>query len=103
VPGSCTTVNKTCGWIASDWPVDDDPPNFGRRFGAGSSPSYRLVINMADLDGATILQASGQSGLPFDAHYGDFITRWLNNDPLPLRWSDDRVAAGAKQTLTLNP
>jgi penicillin amidase len=103
VSGSCTTVNKTCGWIASDWPMEGDPPNFARRFGTVSAPSYRLVIDMGKIDDATILQTTGQSGLPFDAHYGDLIGRWLSNDPVPLRWTDDRVEAGTKQTLILNP
>jgi len=103
-PGSCTTVNKICGWIGDDWPAAaDDRPDLQLRFRAGSSPSYRLVIDMADLDGATILQTTGQSGVPFDGHYGDFISRWLDNSPLPLPWTRSEVDAAATQTLTLQP
>lgn len=103
VPGSCTTVYKTCGSIADDWPAAGDRPDFGRRFAARSSPSYRLVIDMSKLDDATILQTTGESGLPFDAHYGDLIRRWIDNDPIPLRWTAERIDLAAKQTLTLKP
>jgi acyl-homoserine lactone acylase PvdQ len=58
---------------------------------------------MSDLDSATILQTTGQSGVPFDGHYGDFIARWLSNTPLLLPWSDDAVDDAARQTLTLEP
>ena len=102
-PGSCTTVAKICGSIADDWPTGDEPADLQARFAAGSSPSYRLVVDMKNLDAATIIQTTGQSGVPFDAHYGDFIERWLANDPLPFPWTSDAVNAATKQTLTLSP
>jgi penicillin amidase len=102
-PGSCTTVLKTCGWIADEWPQDGEAPDLQHRFNATSTPSYRLVVDMSDLDAATILQTSGQSGLPFDSHYGDFIERWLSNQPLPLPFTGDAVAATTQQVLKLTP
>jgi penicillin amidase len=102
-PGSCTTVDKVCGSIAQSWPQGSDPANLQQMFAAGSSPSYRLAIDMSNLDGATIIQTTGQSGLPFDAHYGDFIDRWLSNSPLPLPWTSAKVDATTKQQLTLSP
>ena len=102
-PGSCTTVAKICGSVADDWPVGDAKADLQTRFAAGSSPSYRLVVDMKDLDAATILQTTGQSGVPFDSHYGDFIERWLANMPLPLPWTSDAVNAATKQTLTISP
>ncbi len=102
-PGSCTTVAKICGSIAYDWPVGDETGILQRRFAAASSPSYRLVVDMKDLNGATIIQTTGQSGVPFDAHYGDFIERWLANEPFPLPWTTDAVDAARTQTLTLSP
>jgi penicillin amidase len=100
-PGSCTTVNKVCGRIADDWPMEGDKPDLQARFAASSSPSYRLVVDMSNLDGATIIQATGQSGLPFDSHYGDYIARWLTNSPIPLPWTKDAVEAAQVQVLTL--
>ena len=102
-PGSCTTVDKVCGSIADDWPLADEKSDLQARFAGGSSPSYRLVVDMSDLDRATIIQTTGQSGVPFDSHYGDFIERWLANNPLPLPWTSNAVDAATKQTLTLSP
>lgn len=102
-PGSCTTVYKVCGNIASDWPVGDETGDLETRFAAASSPSYRLVVDLKNLDDATIIQTTGQSGVPFDAHYGDFIERWLANEPVPLPWTPDAVNATSRQTLTLSP
>ncbi len=102
-PGSCTTVAKICGSIADDWPIGDEKGDLQARFSAASSPSYRLVVDMKNPDGATIIQTTGQSGVPFDSHYGDFIERWLANDPLPFPWTTDAVNAATRQTLTFSP
>lgn len=102
-PGSCTTVNKVCGWIADDWPSEGVQPNFQRRFAASSSPSYRLAIDMSHIDDATIIQATGQSGVPFDTHYGDYIARWLSNSPIKLPWTQGAVDSAGTQVLTLMP
>jgi penicillin amidase len=102
-PGSCTTINKICGSISVDWPPEGDTGNLTARFAAGSGPSYRLVVDMANLDGATILPTTGESGVPFDAHYDDFISRWLENSPMPLNWTSGAVDGAATQTLLLQP
>jgi penicillin amidase len=102
-PGSCTTINKICGRIGNEYPPAGEVADLKKVFAATSSPSYRLAIDMGDLDGATIIQTTGQSGLPFDSHYGDFINPWLNNQPVDLPWSDSAVDGAASQTLTLEP
>ena len=43
-------------------------------------PSYRLAIDMRDLDGARIVITTGQSGNPFDRHYDDQIEPWRRRD-----------------------
>jgi penicillin amidase len=102
-PGTCTVVDKICGSISDEWPPAGTPADLQKVFAASSAPSYRLAIDMSNLDGATILQATGQSGHPYDAGYGDFIERWLSNSPLPLLWSSQAVDAAAEQVLTLIP
>lgn len=102
-PGTCTVVDKICGSISDEWPQGDAPANLQHMFAASSAPSYRLAIDMSNLDGATILQATGQSGEPFDVFYGDYIQRWLDNRPLPLPFSADAVNAAARDVLTLDP
>lgn len=56
---------------------------------------------MGDLDGARIVITTGQSGNPFDPHYGDLIPLWATGETVPLPFSPGNVAASAFQTLTL--
>ena len=63
-PGSCTTVFKVCGSISDDWPTGDAKADLQERFAAGSSPSYRLVVDMKNLDQATIIQTTRTVGRP---------------------------------------
>ncbi|MBI2781405.1 MAG: penicillin acylase family protein [Chloroflexi bacterium] len=72
-------------------------------FGVTNGPSYRLTVDMSDLDGARIVITTGQSGNPFDTHYGDLIGTWATGDTIPLPFSPSNVAASAVQTLTLTP
>ncbi len=68
-----------------------------------AGPSYRFVIDMGDLDGARIVQTTGQSGVPFDAHYGDLIGDWLANRDLPLPFTQAAVDRVARERLTITP
>ncbi len=68
-----------------------------------AGPSYRFVIDMGDLDGARIVQTTGQSGVPFDAHYGDLIGDWLANRDLPLPFTQAAVDRAGRERLTLTP
>jgi penicillin G amidase len=72
-------------------------------FGVTNGPSYRFTIDMNDLDGARIVITTGQSGNPFDQHYGDLIPLWASGDTLPLPFSAANVASSAAQTLSLSP
>lgn len=86
-------------------PRDPDfvPAGLDSLFTVTNGPSYRLTIDMADLDGARIIITTGQSGNPFDIHYGDMIPLWANGETVPLPFSSGNVAASTVQTLTLTP
>jgi penicillin amidase len=58
---------------------------------------------MSDLDGARIVITTGQSGNPFDTHYGDLVQTWIAGGTVPLPFSPGNVAASAAETLTLSP
>jgi penicillin amidase len=85
----------------------DDPKSVGLGitdlFSVTNGPSYRFTIDMGDLDGARIVITTGQSGNPFDTHYGDMVGLWANGETVPLPFSAGNVAATATQTLTLSP
>jgi penicillin amidase len=79
------------------------PVGIDRVFDVTNGPSYRLTIDMADLNGARIVITTGQSGNPFDGHYGDMIGRWVNGDTVELPFFQDAIARSAAATLTLTP
>lgn len=72
-------------------------------YGVTNGPSYRFTIDMSDLDGARIVITTGQSGNPFDTHYGDLIGTWASGGTVALPFSAGNVAASAVNTLTLSP
>ena len=86
-------------------PFDDGyvPPSNVEVFGVTNGPSYRLTIDMSDIDGARIVITTGQSGNPGDPHYGDLIPLWADGQTIPLPFSPGNLQASAAQTLTLTP
>ena len=72
-------------------------------FDVTNGPSYRLLIDMSDLDGARIVITTGQSGNPFDPHYGDLIPLWADGATVPLPFSRAAWPSNTVQTLTLTP
>ena len=86
-------------------PNDPDykPVNFVGVFEITNLPSYRFTIDMTDLDGARIVQTTGQSGNPFDSHYGDLIEKWASGQTVPLPFSRSGVEAATEKRLELVP
>ncbi len=72
-------------------------------FDVTNGPSYRLAIDMGDLDGAGIVITTGQAGNPFDRHYGDLIDAWLAGGQVPLPFTPEALRAATTTTLTLSP
>jgi len=66
-------------------------------------PSYRLDIDMGNLDGARIIITTGQSGNPTDPHYGDLIDDWRLGRQVPLPFSSAAQLSATVTTLTLTP
>jgi penicillin amidase len=53
---------------------------FAHQHGAG----FRGVFDLADPDGALVMIATGQSGHPLSAHWGDLLQRWRDGDVVRL-------------------
>ena len=58
---------------------------------------------MGALDAGQIVQTTGNSGNPFDHHYGDLIDDWLVGRLIPLPFSEAAVRRAAVSQLTLVP
>jgi penicillin G amidase len=82
---------------------DYEPVDFVRVFEVTNLPSYRFTIDMGDQDGARIVQTTGQSGNPFDSHYGDLIDEWAAGETVPLPFSRSAVEAATEKRLELVP
>lgn len=107
VAGADGAIDNNYYQVSRAYPNPNDPGyvplGITDVFGVTNGPSYRFTIDMNDLDGARIVITTGQSGNPFDAHYGDLIGTWIAGDTVPLPFSPGNVAASATQTLTLSP
>jgi penicillin amidase len=91
--GGNDTINRGAMHVASE----RDP--FADVHGAG----YRAVYDLGDPDGSMFVIATGESGNPLSAHYGDFLERWRNGGARPLAGSPAALAAAGADLLTLAP
>jgi penicillin amidase len=82
---------------------DYEPAGLAGIFEVTNLPSYRLTVDMSDLDDAQIILTTGQSGNPFDGHYGDLIDEWLSGKTVPLLFSREAVLAATAKRLELVP
>jgi penicillin amidase len=113
VPGAPEAINQSYFDLSTAYPdpyatppqpaPGNDATGMRALFQMVAGPSYRLVIDMGDLDGASIVQTTGQSGVPFDAHYGDLIGDWLSDTDVPLPFTRAAVDLAATERLTLVP
>jgi penicillin amidase len=106
-PGAAGAINNTYYRPSRAYPDPDDPTykpvGIDDVFSVTNLPSYRLQINMADPDAAQIVQTTGQSGNPFDRHYGDLIDDWLTGQTVPLPFTLSAVSDATVETLQLVP
>jgi len=66
-------------------------------------PSYRQVVNLADLKASLSGHAPGQSGHPASKHYADFIKPWLNVEHHPQLFERRMIEENAEGMLLLMP
>ncbi len=106
-PGAAGAVNNTYYRPSRAYPDPNDPTykpvGIDGVFAVTNLPSYRFSIDMADLDTGQIVQTTGQSGNPFDKHYGDLIGDWLTGQTVPLPFSLSAISAATAETLNLVP
>ncbi len=88
--GSSEAVNAT------GWQVGED-------FTVTSLPSFRMIVDLGDLENSQALHTTGQSGHPLSAHYRDMIDRWRRILYEPLHFGEEAVSAAAVNRLELRP
>lgn len=73
----------------------------GERIDVNHGASLRFSADCANPDRSLAILPGGQSGHPFDAHYGDQIEGYLAGHMRPMRWSEPAIRAATVSTLEL--
>lgn len=66
-------------------------------------PSFRQIVNLADMKSSLSIHAPGQSGHPASKHYDDFIKPWLRVEHHPMLFDRSMIEANAEGTIRLMP
>jgi len=66
-------------------------------------PSYRQIVNLADLKASLSGHSPGQSGHPASKHYADFIKPWLSVQHHPVLFERSMIETNAEGILRLLP
>ncbi|MCZ8258944.1 MAG: penicillin acylase family protein [Beijerinckiaceae bacterium] len=65
--------------------------------------SFRMVVDLADLDRSVTINAPGQSGDPRSVHYADLAPLWAEGAYVPMLYSDAAIAEATHFTWRLQP
>ncbi len=77
--------------------------NYNEPFSTTALPSYRQIVDVGNWDQSRSIHTTGQSGLPFHAHFGDMIETWEAVKYHPMLWSEEAVQSHSDDLLTLKP
>ena len=72
-------------------------------FNVNAAPSFRMVVDLADVAHAFSMHTTGQSGRPFTPHYDDMIQPWADVEYHPMWMDEEDILANAEGTLILMP
>ncbi len=72
-------------------------------FESMAGPSWRFVIDFANVDSATMVIPAGVSGNPMTSHFLDFYPLWKSGRRWQVPFHHDAVMQRAVSTLTLLP
>ncbi len=75
----------------------------GTDFRTMMGSSFRLVVDLADLDRSVTINTRGQSGNPDSPHYRDLFERWAKGDYAPLPYTPAAVAAAVTHRVECRP
>jgi penicillin amidase len=66
-------------------------------------PSWRQIVDLADVEASVGVHTTGQSGNPASSHWNDQLELWARGEHHPLPLARDRVEALAESSTTLVP
>jgi penicillin amidase len=103
VDGGTAAVNATSTGSNFRKAYSDPPGKLAAIFAERGTPSLRQIVDLADLNSSRFIHTTGESGLPTNPHYDDFIEKWQNIQYVPMWWDITDIKANAEGTLTLTP
>jgi penicillin amidase len=83
--------------------VNPSPYKLDAPFDSGWVPSYREIIDLADLGNSRFMHTTGQSGNFLSKHYDDLIPQWRGVQYAPMYWDKAQVTANSEGALRLEP
>jgi penicillin amidase len=83
--------------LANSWDASEDS------YTLTNIPTFRMVVDFADLDASRWVNSSGQSGHPGSPHYVDQVPAWQSGQSLPMPWTDEAVQEATVDVLRLEP
>jgi len=83
--------------------VNPSPYKLAQPFGAYWVPSYRHIVDLADLNNSRFMHTTGQSGHFLSKHYDDLLPLWRDVQYVPMYWDKAQVSANSEGTLRLEP
>ena len=105
-------VSDLLGLQHGPWPWSGSPGSLNSSFYVTANdttfncivgPSWRFVIDFADVDAATMVLPAGNSGNPMSPHFFDFNKMWRDGERWTVPFSREKVYERAVSTLTLRP
>jgi penicillin amidase len=66
-------------------------------------PSFRQIVNLADMKASLSIHHPGQSGHPASKHYDDFIRPWLRVEHHPMLFERTMIEENAEGRVRLEP
>jgi penicillin amidase len=69
----------------------------------GFMASLRMVVDVGNWSASRFALPGGQSGNPCSPHYADQVPVWMNNEGIPIAWTEEDVERSTRATLRLNP
>lgn len=91
------------GALDSVWKSHFDLGNEDHPFAVVAGPSYRQIVDLADIDHGLWVSDTGISGWPGSPQYGDQHEAWKRGEFLPMIFRWDEVRSLARATIRLVP
>jgi len=67
------------------------------------APTFRQIVDLADLSRSLVIHAPGQSEHPASPHFQDLLGPWLEVRHHPMLWTREQVESHARHRLCLSP